>query len=61
MPESVAEMRFRCLSLGHRLDQDIESNTRRADELYKWVMQDSGQSETTPRRGRTPKSESAQP
>lgn len=61
MPDSVAEIRLKCLSLAYRLDQSPEDNTKRADELCKWVMQDSGQSETTPRRGRTPKSESAQP
>lgn len=61
MTDAVAEIRLKCLSLSHRLDQSPEDNTKRAEELFKWVMQDSGQSETTPRRGRPSKSEAAQP
>lgn len=60
MEMPLAEIRLKCVSLVYRHGITLEELSAAADNVFKWVTESQGQSETTPqKRGRKPKTEAA--
>lgn len=55
MDKDLAEIRFKCLDLAYRADQNPEVNIARAEKLFTWVME-KGKPETDPQKTPKPKS-----